>query len=169
MPAEPRFLNDKLETLVRRCIVFPADGSETRLVHMAIRTVTNEDTSSLGVINRCVDMSSIYGAQNRKTRVMSVGRDMHMFYNFSLDLPANLNIARFIGITPAQLKSRKRLFWQGDVVVMKVLPESKKIDFIVKPLDADISEANYLEKELRELYQEGRFESGLRFDEEGCT
>jgi hypothetical protein len=43
MPAKPLFLNDKLETLVRKCIVFPADGSETRIVHMVARTLTVGD------------------------------------------------------------------------------------------------------------------------------
>lgn len=71
MPAEPAFLDDKLETLVRKCIVFPADGSATRLDLMVARTVTEDDISPMRLFNRCVDMTSTFGDSYRKTQVAS--------------------------------------------------------------------------------------------------
>lgn len=165
MPAEPRFLNDKLETLVRNCIVFPADGSETRIVHMVARTVTSEDTSELGCFSRCVDMASTFGDDYRKTRVMSsytspwdgFESPYILFYNLSPNLPINLNVAHAIGVTPSYLKTRNHLFWRGDVVAMKVQPESQRFDFIVQSLDADLTELRTLEAFLKEMYRRGVF------------
>jgi len=174
MPAETVFRNDKIENLVRKCIVFPADGSETRLVHMIARTVIEEDITALKLYSRCVDMTSTFGDECRKMRVMSyrciqngVERVTYLFfYNLSPNLPINLNIAHLIGVAPSHLK--KRLFWRGDVVAMKVESESELIDFIVESMDADILELGPLENFLRERYQEGFFESNLHNDVEQC-
>jgi len=154
MPAKPVFLNDKLETLVRKCIVFPADGSETRIVHMIARTVTNEDDiPSLKIHSRCIDLASTFGDDYRKTQVMvhkgatdsTQSTYMYLlFYNLSPNLPINLNIAHVIGVTPSYLTTKKRLFWRGDVVAMKVKPESEQIDFIVESLDADLFDLSRL-------------------------
>ena len=171
MPAEPAFLNDKLETLRRKCIVFPADGSETRLDLMIARTVTGDDNSSMKLFNRCVDMTSIFGDSYRKTQAAShqTTRNTYLlFYNLSLNLPINLNIARVIGVTPPQLQTKKRLFWRGNVVVMKVRPESKERDFIVKSLDADLLELKSLEEFFLDNYRKGVLETDLDFDEHTC-
>lgn len=177
MPAQPCFSNDKLENLVRKCIVFPTDGSETRIVPMIARTVTTEDadTTSLFLYSRCVDMASTFGDNYRKTRVIAhrsardgVQSTYLFFYNLSPNLPINLNIARLIGVTPSHLKTRKRLFWRGDVVAMKVQPESERFDFIVESLDADLFELTPLEEFLREQYQMDVFERDLQYDEEHC-
>ncbi|KAF8961357.1 hypothetical protein BDZ97DRAFT_1828877 [Flammula alnicola] len=172
MPAEPAFLNDKLESLVRKCIVFPADGSETRIVHMIARTVTLEDISSLTCHSRCVDMASTFGDNYRKTRVMThqsardgVQSTYLLFYNLSLNLPINLNVAHVIGVTPSHLKTRKRLFWRGDIVAMKVQPQSGQIDFIVESLDANLFELGPLEEFLRKGYQEEVLERDLHYEE----
>jgi hypothetical protein len=176
MPAEPAFLNDKLESLVRKCIVFPANGSETCLVPMVARTVTLEDDiTSLRLHSRCVDMASTFGDEYRKTQVMdhkSISNGIQItylfFYNLSSNLPINLNVAHVIGVTPSHLKTKKRLFWRGDVVVMKVQPESERFDWIVESLDADLSELRSLEEFLREVYRKGVLESNLDFDEDQC-
>ena len=172
MPAKPRFINDKLEILVRKCIVFPADGSETRLVHMVARTVTVEDIPPLAGYSRCVDMASTFGDEYRKTQVLAykISRDgvqstYLFFYNLSPNLPINLSIARVIGVTPSHLKSRKRLFWRGDVVAMKVQPESESI---VESLDADLFDLNPLEEFFRMRYQGGSLESFLDSLEQQC-
>ena len=175
MPAEPAFRDDKLETLVRKCIVFPADGAETRLDLMIARTVTVDDISSMRLFNRCVDMTSTFSDGYRKTQVAShqttrdgVQSTYLLFYNLSLNLPINLNIARVIGVTPPQLQTKKRLFWRGDVVAMKVRPESKERDFMVKSLDANLLELRSLEKFFPDNYQKGVLESDLDFDEHTC-
>ena len=172
MPAKPRFINDKLEILVLKCIVFPADGSETRLVHMVARTVTVEDIPPLAGYSRCVDMASTFGDEYRKTQVLAykISRDgvqstYLFFYNLSPNLPINLSIARVIGVTPSHLKSRKRLFWRGDVVAMKVQPESESI---VESLDADLFDLNPLEEFFRMRYQGGSLESFLDSLEQQC-
>jgi len=175
MPAEPRFIDDKLEILVRKCIVFPADGSETRLVHMVTRTVTLEDISPLGGYSRCVDMASTFGDEYRKIRVLAhkISRDgvqsvYLFFYNLSPNLPINLNVARVIGVTPSHLKNKKQLFWRGDVVAMKVQPESEMIYFMVETLDAGLFDLNPLEEVFRQEYQDGSLERLLYFLEQQC-
>ena len=172
MPAEPAFLNDHLETLVRRCIVFPADGSETRLDHMIARTVTEDDTSSIKVFNRCVDMTSTFGDNYRKTLVATHETSQDcvqylLFYNLSLNLPINLNIARVIGFTPPQLQTKKRLFWRGDVVAMKVRLESQ-YSSMVKSLYADLLELKSLENFFLDHFKRGVLERQLDFDEYMC-
>jgi len=176
MPAKPAFFNDKLEILVRKCIVFPADGSETRLDPMIARTVTLDDISSLRLFNRCVDMTSTFGDSYCKTRVAGphqttrdgVESTYLLFYNLSLNLPINLNIARVIGVTPLQLQTKKRLFWRGGVVAMKVRPESKECDFMVESLDADLLELRSLEKFFPDYYGRGTLEYALDLDEGTC-
>lgn len=174
MPAKPVYRNDKLENLVRKCIVFPADGSETRVVHMITRTVTNEDIDSLSLYSRCVDMASTFGDSYRKTRVMphsardGVQNIYLFFYNLSPNLPTNVNVAHLIGVTPSHLKTRKRLFWRGDVVAMKVKPESERVHFIVESLEADLVDLMFLEEFFREEYQDGFLERNLVYDEQQC-
>jgi hypothetical protein len=176
MPASPVFLNDKLESLVRKCIVFPADGSETRIVHMIARTVTDEDdVTSLRLHSRCVDLASTFGDDYRKTQVL-VHKDSQdgiqstylLFYNLSPNLPVNLNVARVTGVTPSHLKAKKRLFWRGDVVAMKVKPKSDMVEALVESMDADLLELSGLEQFLREGYQVGEFERFLDLDKEQC-
>ena len=176
MPVGPLFLNDRLESLVRQCIVFPANGSETCIVPMVARTVTiDDDITSLKLHSRCVDMVSTFGDEYRKMQVTAHKSTLNgvqithlFFYNLSPNLPINLNVARVIGVTPSHLKTKKRLFWRGDVVVMKVQPESERIDWIVKSLDADLSELRPLEEFLREMYRKRELESDLDFDEHQC-
>jgi hypothetical protein len=175
MPVKPMFRNDILESLVRKCIVFPADGSETRIVHMIARTVTDkDDIPCLWLHSRCVDLASTFGTDHRKMMVMvdkgarGGGSTYLVFYNLSPNLPINLNVARVIGVTPSHLKTRKRLFWRGDVVALKVKPESEQFHFIIESLEADLFELSRLEEFLREEYWEGKFECLLQRREEEC-
>ena len=172
MPARPYFLPDKLESLVRKCIVFPADGSETRVVHMIARTVTEEDPSALRMYSRCVDMTSTFGDDYRKIRVMAhrtaQAESYLFFYNLSPNLPINRAITYILEVTPSYLKTRKHLFWRGDVVVMKVQPQSEQMDFMVESLDADMVELEILEEFFRETYQGGVFGRLLHYLEYQC-
>ena len=176
MPGDHLNRNDKFEILVRKCIVFPADGSETRLVHMLAQTVAVEDITSLGSHSRYFDMISTFGASYRTTRVMAHQSALDglqitylFFYNLSHNLPININIANIIGETPSDLDKKKRLFWRGDVVVaMKVQPKGEQLNFHVESLDADLFELRPLEEFLREFYQEGVHECVLRDNEHRC-
>jgi len=197
MHIKPFFRTDTLETRVRQCILFPADGSESQIVPMTARTVTVDDIASLKSYSRCVDMSSVFGGglysystsysasdNYRKTRVMGyipphtnrwalVSGEPEkscylLFYNLSPNLPVNLNVAGVIGLTEAYLKFKKRLFWRGDVVALKVRPEGKNVAFRVESLDADICEVGLLEDFLRKQYHEGALERILGNDELQC-
>ena len=109
MPAAA-FHDDALESLIRKCIVFPADGSETRIVPMTARTVTEDDPLALRLYNCCVDMATIFGDDSRKILVKSYRNDQSaylFFYNLSPNLPINLTIACLIGVTPSLLETRK--------------------------------------------------------------
>ncbi|KAF8624564.1 hypothetical protein AX15_005811 [Amanita polypyramis BW_CC] len=171
-PVRPLFTNDELEALVRRCVVFPANGSEACIVPMVARTVTAEDTALLAPYSRCVDMASTFGDDYRKTQVSAlrsaqdgVESTYLFFYNLSPNLRINLSVAQVVGVTPSHLKSKRRLFWRGDVVAMKVQPQSEQMDFIVKSLDADLSELGILEMFLKETYRRGNHEHLLAIDE----
>ncbi|KAF9473292.1 hypothetical protein BDN70DRAFT_925241 [Pholiota conissans] len=170
MVPEPLFKDDKFERLFRKCIVFPAYGSRTRLADMIVRTVTVDDITSLQMHSRCIDITTTFGESARKTRVMTHqaarGRMYIFFYNMSSNLPLNLNIARMIGVTQSGLKAEKRLFWRGDVVAMLAQPESERFNFVVESLDADLSELNSLEEFFREKYFEGFLERALQLEEE---
>ncbi|KIL66965.1 hypothetical protein M378DRAFT_159896 [Amanita muscaria Koide BX008] len=107
-------------------------------------------------------MARTFGDDYRKTQVMDhkstrdgIKSTYLFFYNLSPNLPINLNVLHVIGVTPSHLKTRKRLFWRGDVVATKVQPESEQRDFIIENLDADISELRPLEEFLRATYQKG--------------
>jgi hypothetical protein len=179
MFSKPVFRDDKLENLVRKCIVFPADGSETRLVHMIARTVTQEDSkiTPLNIYSRCVDMTSTFGDEYRKTRVTELTAhrlgSTHdgvqitylFFYNLSPNLPMNLNVAQLIGVTQSHL--RKRLFWRGDVVAMKA-QQNSECTWLVESLDADLFTLGPLKKFFQEKYQQAFFEKLLRDDEICC-
>ena len=139
MHIKPFFRTDNLETRVRQCILFPADGSESRMVPMTARTMTVDDIASLKSYSRCVDMSSVFGGglysysasysasdNYRKTRVMGYippptnrwalaesepePACYLLFYNLSPNLPVNLNVVGMVGLTEAYLKFKKRLF-----------------------------------------------------------
>jgi hypothetical protein len=142
---------------------------------MVARTVTEEDTSLLKTYSRCVDLASTFGDDFRKTQVLAyqsgrgdVQSTYLFFYNLSPNLPINLSVAHIIGVTPSYLKTKKRLFWRGDVVAMKVQPESEMIDWIVKTLDAEPFELRSLEEFLREKYHGGLLERDLDFVEYQC-
>lgn len=141
---------------------------------MVTRTVTTEDIDSLCLkalnSNRCVDMASTFGDDYCKMEaiVHESTRDESaylFFYNLSLNLPINLNVAPVIGITPSHLKIKKRLFWRGDVVVMKARLLSEQL---VESLDADLSELESLEQFFRTAYQEGDLERRLDYKELHC-
>ena len=124
---------------------------------------------------RCVDMASTFGDEYRKSKVVAhkcpssgIQITYLFFYNLSLNLPINLNVAHVVGVTLSHLKTRKRLFWRGDVVVMRVQPESERFNWIVESSDADLSELRPLEEFFREMYRKGVLESNLDFDEHQC-
>ena len=170
--------DDIFERCVRKCIIFPADGSETRTAHMIVETVTAaEDIEALRIFNRCVDLTSTYGVEHRnlQTRIIVYHHPdtrndpaYIIFCNRSLRLPINLNIAKLVGVSPSLLKSKKRMFWRGDTVAMKVQWAPGKKYGAVEALNADISEIRPLEELLRTKYWEGFWERQLHRDELKC-
>lgn len=173
------FEGDKFEKYLRKCIVFPADGSATQTKLMVVETMTiAQDITALRLYSRCVDLSSTFGAEHRnlQTRAtplsVSVSNIAHaylFFYNCSLRLPINLNVAELVGVSASHLKTKKRLFWRGNIVVMKVqrMPELYGYSR-VEPLDADLSALGALEELLRVKHQEGFLEQELYYEEMRC-
>ena len=111
--------DDIFERCVRKCIIFPADGSETRTAHMIVETVTAaEDIEALRIFNRCVDLTSTYGAEHRnlQTRIMwynEPNTEYHpayiIFCNRSVRLPINLAIAKVGWIYAITLKKTRNV------------------------------------------------------------
>lgn len=184
MHIKPFSRTDELENLVRKCIVFPADSSETCIVPMIAQTVTVDDIASLKSYNRCVDMSSVFCGLNsddyRKSQVIGYRSALRnsdgapqsaylFFYNLSSNLLVNLNVASIVGITGAYLTFKRHLFWRGDVVALKVQPSpSEKLKFIVESLDADLGELGMLRELFWKNFQEGALERVLGDDELQC-
>ena len=162
--------------LLHRCISFPENGLEAHIVHRIARTLTVEDLHNHWPVKPyvlCSDMPSTSDSDCRKVQVMISHGAQHgtylFFYDLRLDSPINLNVARAIGVTPSQLKLKKRLFWRGDVVAMKVKAVSGLLDRdTVVSLDADISDLRPLEGFLHNQYQEGALEHILHDDELQC-
>jgi hypothetical protein len=167
MPPEPAFLDDSYVRYVRKCLVLPYDGSEPRLVDMTIRTATEEDISNAKLYNRTVDLLVPYGNEYRKTRVWPVPEGVlgkHVLYfNMSPKLPLNRCVARIVGVDPDELGSR--LFWRGDVVVMRF--ESQD-DIYINCQNADISLMSALGVILKDAYMRGHLERELTQDESQC-
>ena len=179
MPIKFRFRGDKLKDLVRKWIVFPSDGSETRLVQMIPPKVTVEDIASLFLYGRCVDMRHTFSdtGEYSKTRFMGyLGRAFTpdnvesgylFFYSLSRHLPVNLNVTNPIGVTLSHLKLKKQVFWRGDIVAMKVQLGPER-PFVVESLEADISELVQVEQFLQKTYQVGTLEYVLCHEELLC-
>jgi len=173
MATEPKFRDDSYVKYTRKCIVFPAEGSEPRIVDMTIRTVIQGDISEVSLYNRTVDLLGLYGSEYRKLHVQDLslsewraipGKYL-LYYNMSPKLPLNRCIARIIGVDPNKLGAE--LFWRGDVVGMKFEPESEHSP-IVQCYDADASAIVALGNALVDDYTEGKLERVLSSDKEQC-
>jgi hypothetical protein len=134
---------------------------------MTIRTATQDDISIAKLYNRTVDLLVSYGNEYRKTRAWSVPDDVlgkHVLYfNMSPKLPLNRCVTRIVGVDPDALGSR--LFWRGDVVVMRF--ESQD-DIYINCQNVDISVTSALEVVLRDAYMNGHLERALSLDESQC-
>ena len=150
-------------THIRKCIVFPAEGSEPRLVNMTTRLSTNEDVVDARLHRRTVDLRATYGSEYLKMRVWAFIEYVpgkYMFYlNMSPKLPLNRCVARIVGENLDNLESQ--LFWRGDVVVMKFNGIGNDLD----SQDADTSVISGLEYILKDAYLKGMLASELTRDE----
>ena len=158
---------------VGTCILFPADGSEIRRVEIMTGDITVGEITGLASYSRCTDATSTFNDESRKARVVMAQDSAQsttrlVFYNLSPNLPINLNVARIIGVTPSDLKLKKRLFWRGDVATMKVQREGEQLNFIVENSDADLPDLRILEEFFRKMYQAGAFERLLHEEELKC-
>ncbi|KIM38616.1 hypothetical protein M413DRAFT_447609 [Hebeloma cylindrosporum] len=84
------------------------------------------------------------------------------FYTLRISptLPINLTMANLLG-GASQVKRRKRLFWRGDIVAMKVNPVLERIENVIESVDADLREVGFLEGWLMARYREGAFQRML--------
>lgn len=167
MPPKPLFRDDPYVSFTRKCLVFPSEGSEPRLVDMPIRTVTHDDISRICFCNRTVDLAVLYGNEHHKTRVWRspeyVLCKYLLYFNMSPKLPVNRCVARIADVDPDGVGSR--LFWRGDVVVMKYEPLD---EIFIDCQNADISLNSDSEDTLRDVYMTGRLEQELNRDKEIC-
>jgi hypothetical protein len=167
MAPEPFFINDTYVTYTRKCVVFPAQDLEPRVIDMTIRTVTQKDTCEACCYSRTVDLLDTYGSEHRKTRTYTrpppTGPDRYMVhYNMSPRLPLNRCVARVLDIDPDTNNVGSKPFWRGDVVAMKFELQSERSSYI-DCHDADSSAIGVLEEMLRDAYYEGLLEQELIF------
>ena len=177
MTPTPTCIDDSYATYIRKCIVFPAEGSEPRVLDMTIRTLTQEGLANIQVsINRTVDLADqYYASEYCKMHVMGLGRlepghsQYLLSYNMSSKLPLNRCVARIIGINLD--KAGSNLFWRGDVVVMRFEPRGAKDEEFsyIDCEDADLSVVSRLEERLRDFYNVGSLERNSTWDEMGLS
>jgi hypothetical protein len=173
MTPQPLFIDDSYVTYTRKCVVFPAHGSEPHIVNKTIRTVTEEDTSQVSCYNRTVDLLGTYGSEYRKMRVRNfapsppIPGQYMLFYNMSPQLPLNRCVARLLDIDPNTNNVGSKLFWRGDVIAMKFEKRSENSSYITCH-DADSSAIGHLGDILRDAYSEGNLERELFMDECFC-
>ena len=73
MPLKLRFRDNELEDLVRKCIVFPSDGSEACLVQIILPKVTVGDIALLFLYGHCVDMRYTYTDSGEYSKMRFMG------------------------------------------------------------------------------------------------
>ncbi|KXN80583.1 hypothetical protein AN958_10468 [Leucoagaricus sp. SymC.cos] len=161
---QPLFIadGDTISYEAHTCIVFTADGSGSQLMPMVTRSVAKEDNAALGCVDRCVDLGATYGAEVRKTRSRGFVKSYLVFYNLSPNLPVNRTLARLVDFSP---NDTPRLFWRGDVVVMRA---DLSRDPHVQCLDASMSDIARVQAFLLDEYGSGSLEEQLSRDEEMC-
>ena len=133
-----------------------------------------DDNSWLRCHDRCIDMVSTYGDEYSKLRVaphefeQTPNARYLIHYNMSPNLPLNLTVAGVVGSSASDVKADKRLFWRGDVAVLKTRRKIPTLDFVLETLDADEDDFGLLEDVLRKQYQDGMLEKNLQWDEYIC-
>ena len=169
MPPKSFFYYEPLVTFTRKCVVFPAQGSEPQIVDMTIRTVTTEDTRNVCSFDRTVDLLATYGSEYRKTRTVPMGYfdNYLLHYNMSPKLPLNRCIARILDIDPDASNIESELFWRGDAVAMK-FESATLYSRCVNCYDTDSSAIGNLQEMLRNEYSTGILEQQLSSDEKIC-
>lgn len=146
---------------------------------MVVETTTiTMDNTSLRLYSRCVNLNSTFGEEHRDAQTLatplgvSVASGEHaylLFYNCSLRLPINLNVAGLVGVSSSYLETKKRLFWRGDIVAMKIRRMPIPHEYArVEPLDADLSTLWALEEAFRVKHHEGFLEQELYYEEMKC-
>lgn len=171
MALTPACINDSYVTYTRKCVVFPAHGSEPRVVDKTFRTITEEDISNVRRYNRPADLLDIYGSEYRKIRAHCLKSsalipDEYVFYyNMSPKLPLNRCVARLLDIDPDT--DNIGLFWRGDVVAIKHEPQSEYSSY-GDCHGTDASAIGELENMLRDAYSGGILEQDLFRDELMC-
>lgn len=161
---QPRFIadGDTISYEVHTCIVFTADGSGPQLKAMVTRSVAMEDNPELGCFDRCVDLATTYGSEVRKTRSNQIAKSFLVFYNLSPKLPVNRTLARLVDFSP---NDTPRLFWRGDVVVMK---GDLSGDPHVRCLDASTDDISRVQDFFLDEYSFGHLERDLDRNEFTC-
>jgi hypothetical protein len=102
--------------------------------------------------------------------------DDHMLYfNRSPKLPPNRCVAHVIGLSPRAVENQtpRRLFWRGDVVVMRFrLEDDSSSDpssaHYIDCLDAHIAVTGRIEDWFREAYRRGTLERAFALEVEQC-
>ncbi|KAJ7631571.1 hypothetical protein DFH06DRAFT_697872 [Mycena polygramma] len=141
---------DPLETVIRDVLLYPADGSEPRIIPMSFSHYgAKKHPSPSYTVD--MDLTARYGAENMAgicTKAWNVNArdspdEQHVLYhNISPDLPANVALARLVGVDPKGLT--ERLMWRGDVFVARrrkwtepsIPAEGLHIDYVDVPLEA---------------------------------
>ncbi|KAF8166177.1 hypothetical protein BJ912DRAFT_1003027 [Pholiota molesta] len=115
------------ETIVRNVFLFPADGTEPRIVPKTFSEAASK-ANPVGFFSTSVDLGSHYGKQMASTLCKFITNnfplalecakgDYIIYSNVSPELPLNLFAARATGIDPVAYEAR--VFWRGDIVMVK--------------------------------------------------
>jgi hypothetical protein len=115
-------------TIVRNVLLFPADGTEPRIIPKTFSEAASK-ANPVSFYTTSVDLRSHYGKQMATTFVQFLTShpnpitlecnegEFLCYYNVSPELPINQSAGRIIGIDPIAFESK--VFWRGDIIVVK--------------------------------------------------
>ncbi|KAF8992051.1 hypothetical protein BDQ17DRAFT_1413515 [Cyathus striatus] len=118
-------LHDPRDTVIRKVLLYPADGTELRLVEMEF----SEEGAKrpFWLYTTALDLRNTYGKSIGGTRIhifnvtnqppelaINEGGDHVMHFNIDIRLPINLSVSRLIGINPKHPGHRP--MFRGDLI-----------------------------------------------------
>ncbi|KAF8992050.1 hypothetical protein BDQ17DRAFT_1370030 [Cyathus striatus] len=121
-------LHDPHDTIIRKALLYPADGTEPRLVEMEF----SEEGAKrpYGLHTTALDLRKTYGKSIGGTRIhtfhatnqlldlaISKGVEYVAHFNIDIRLPINLSAARLLGIDPK--RPGHRPMFRGDLIITK--------------------------------------------------
>jgi hypothetical protein len=172
----PRPLHDPHDTIIRKVLLYPANGDEPHVTDMEISTAGGEFKHPYAFYTTGPDLRNTYGKYiyGIRTQVLEVNNqpeelkcnEGEYIFHFNIDicLPLNLSMARVVGINPKRPGTRPT--WRGDVIFVKQEewpgPLVRGGGAHMNYLDVDPSLRGVCDSFIRTLYQSDEWKNLLQ-------